>query len=92
MPRPIAGWREVYEAGDNPILARSEAETALRLKPSADAYLVLARLDLRDNKADAAVQNVDQALRLEPANASAQALKRAVAAKLAEKAQPLQNQ
>jgi tetratricopeptide (TPR) repeat protein len=86
------GLAKIYEAGDKPILARSEAEAALRLKPSADAYMVLARLELRDNRNDAAVQNVDQALRLEPGNASAQVLKRAVAAKLAEKAQPLQNQ
>ena len=86
------GLAKVYEAGDNLIPARSEAESALRLKPLADAYMVLARLDLRDNRSEAAVQNVDQALRLEPTNASAQALKRAVAAKLAEKAQPLQNQ
>jgi tetratricopeptide (TPR) repeat protein/TolB-like protein len=86
------GLARVSENADNIIMARSEAETALRLKPSADAYLVLARIDLRDNNGEAAVQNVDQALRLEPANASAQALKRAVAAKLAEKAQPLQNQ
>jgi Flp pilus assembly protein TadD len=87
-----SGLARVYEAGDNPILARSEAETALRLKATVEAFIVLARLDLRDNRTEAAVQNVDQALRLEPTNASAQALKRAVAAKLAEKAQPLQNQ
>jgi hypothetical protein len=54
--------------------------------------MVLARLDLRDNRTEAAVQNADQALRLEPTNASAQAMKRAVAAKLAEKAPPLHNQ
>jgi tetratricopeptide (TPR) repeat protein/TolB-like protein len=87
-----SGLARVYEAGDNPILARSEAEAALRLKATVEAFIVLARLDLRDNRTEAAVQNVDQALRLEPTNASAQALKRAVAAKLAEKAQPLQNQ
>ena len=87
-----SGLARVYEADDNPILARSEAEAALRLKATAEAFMVLARLDLRDNRTQAAVQNVDQALRLEPANAPAQALKRAVAAKLAEKAQPLQNQ
>jgi len=56
-----------------------------------DPLLVLARLDLRDNKAEAAAQHVDRALQLEPSNASALALKRAVAAKLAEKAQPLPN-
>jgi len=87
-----SGLARVYEAADNPILARSEADASLRLKATAEAFLVLARLNLRDNRTETAVQNVDQALRLEPANTSAQALKRAVAAKLAEKAQPLQNQ
>ncbi|HZQ68884.1 MAG TPA: tetratricopeptide repeat protein [Terriglobales bacterium] len=90
-PAAHSGLARVYEAGENLILARSEAETALRLRPSADAFLVLARLELRDNRMEAAVQDVDQALRLEPANATAQSLKRALAAKLAEKAQPLQN-
>jgi len=52
---------------------------------------VIARLDLRDNRTEAAAENVNKALQLEPSNASAQALKRAVAAKLAEKAQPLPN-
>ena len=69
--------------------ARAEAESAFRLQPSAESLLVLARLDLRDNKLDEAARNVDRALQLEPGNASAQAMKRTVAAKLAEKAQPL---
>ena len=91
-PAAHAGLARLYEASENPILARSEAEASLRIKPTVDAYLVLARLDLRDNNNQGASQNVDQALRLEPASVSAQALKRALAAKLAEKAQPLQKQ
>jgi Tfp pilus assembly protein PilF len=79
------------ESRDGVTEARSEAETALRLKPFADALLVLARLDLRENKIEAAAQNVNKALQLEPSNPAAQALKTAVAAKLAEKAQPLPN-
>jgi Flp pilus assembly protein TadD len=50
------------------------------------AYVVLARLDLRENKTEAASQNINRALQLEPGNAAAQDLKRALAAKLAEKA------
>lgn len=73
----------------NPARARSEAEAAQRLQPSAGALLVLATLDLRDNKLDDAERQVNQALALDPSNASAQELKRTVAAKLAEKAQPL---
>lgn len=71
--------------------ARSEAEAALRLRQSADPWLVLARLDLRENKTETAAVSVNKALQLEPYNQAAQALKRAVAAKLAEKAQPLPN-
>ncbi len=83
------GLARVLETNNDPAGASAEAEAALRLKPSADAFLVLARLDLRDNRTDEAATNVDQALRLDPNNGQALALKRAVAAKLAEKAQPL---
>jgi tetratricopeptide (TPR) repeat protein/TolB-like protein len=85
------GLARVLEANNDGAGARSEAQVALGLKPSADAFLVLARLDLRDNKTDEAAANVDQALRLAPNDGQALALKRAVAAKLAEKAQPLPN-
>jgi Flp pilus assembly protein TadD len=76
----------------NPASARSEAEAALRLRPLAEPFLVLARLDLRDNKAEAAGQEVDRALGLEPGNPAALALKNAVAAKRAQEAPPLPNQ
>jgi predicted Zn-dependent protease len=52
---------------------------------------VLARLDLSENKVEAASQGVDRVLQLDPANGPAVALKRAIAAKLAQKAQPLLN-
>ena len=86
-----SGLARVLELNGDTVGARSEAETALRLQESAEAFLVLVRLDLRDNRAEQAAENVNQALRLEPANTQAQALKRTVAAKLAEKAQPLPN-
>jgi cytochrome c-type biogenesis protein CcmH/NrfG len=85
-----AGLAEALEATD-PIGARSEAESALRLHQSVEPFLLLARLDLRDNKAEAAGQEVDHALRLEPGNPTALALKNAVAAKLAQEAPPLPN-
>jgi tetratricopeptide (TPR) repeat protein/TolB-like protein len=85
-----AGLAGALEASD-PAAARSEAEAALRLRQFAEPFLVLARLDLRDNKAEAAGQEVDQALRLEPDNPAALALKNAVAAKLAQEAPPLPN-
>jgi Flp pilus assembly protein TadD/TolB-like protein len=86
-----AGLARVLEANQDAAGARAEAEAALRLRQFAEPLLVLARLDLRDNRTETAALNVDRALRLEPSNAQALALKRAVAAKLAEKAQPLPN-
>jgi Tfp pilus assembly protein PilF len=84
-----AGLARVLESSNDVIAARSEAEAALHLKSLAEPLLVLARLDLRENKFEAAAQEVSRALQLEPSNPAAQALKNAVAAKLAEKAQPL---
>jgi Flp pilus assembly protein TadD/TolB-like protein len=87
-----AGLASVLETKGDLAGARTEADSALRLRQFAEPLLVLARLDLRENKPGAAVDSIDRALLLEPANAQAQALKRAVAAKLAQKAQPLPNQ
>jgi tetratricopeptide (TPR) repeat protein len=86
-----SGLARVLESRQDLPGARSEASAALRLRQFAEPLLVLARLDLRDNRTDSASQSVDRALQLEPANGSALALKRAIAAKLAEKAQPLPN-
>jgi len=79
------------ESKPDHIAARAEANTALRLRPFAEPLLVLARLDLSDNKMETAAESVNRALQLEPSNGSALALKRAIAAKLAEKAPPLPN-
>jgi tetratricopeptide (TPR) repeat protein len=85
----LIGLAEVYDARGDAREARAQAEAALRIRESAGAYVVLARLDLRENRIAAAAQNADRALQLEPGNAAAQDMKRAIAAKLAEKAQPL---
>ena len=86
-----AGLARTLEADNDFAGARAEAETALAIKLFVDPLLLLARLDLRDNKADAAARSVDRALKLEPTNSSAQTLRRAVAAQLAQKAPPLPN-
>ena len=86
---PLNALAEDYDASGDAGRARAQAEASLRLHESAEAYLILARLDLRENKIDAAAQNVNRALQLEPGNSAAQDLKRTLAAKLAEKAQPL---
>ena len=94
--RPVAeahaGLARALEAANDIAGARAEAEKALgHPEIFIDPLLLLARLDLRDNKTDAAALSVDRALKLDPANSSAQTLKRAVAAKLAEKAPPVTN-
>jgi len=86
-----AGLARALESKPDHIAARAEANTALRLRPFAEPLLVLARLDLSDNKMETAAESVNRALQLEPSNGSALALKRAIAAKLAEKAPPLPN-
>lgn len=66
-----AGLAQVLESRKDAAGARDEAETALRLKPSSQAYLVLARLDLAQDRTAEAEKNVEQALALDPANAAA---------------------
>ena len=90
-PEAHAGLAEVLEADNNPAAARTEAEEALRQRQFAEPLLVLARLDLRDNRVEEAAEEVARALRLEPDNMTAQALKHSVAAKLAEGTRPLSN-
>jgi len=86
-----AALAQALEANNDLAGARAEAEAALSIRVFIDPLLILARLDLRDNKTDAAAESLDRALKIDPANSSALTLKRAVAAKLAEKAQPLPN-
>ena len=86
---PLTALAEDYDARGDAREARAQAEAALRIRESADAYLILARLDLRENRMEAAAQDINRALQLEPGNSAGQDLKRTLAAKLAEKAQPL---
>lgn len=75
------GLAEVRERTGATDAARAEAHDALELKPSADAYLVLVRLDLAANRAGEASSEAAQALKLEPNNAVAQDLMRQAQAK-----------
>jgi tetratricopeptide (TPR) repeat protein len=61
--------------------ARTEAQTSVRLQPNVDAWLVLARLDLKQSQLESAASEVDHALALQPADTTAQALKRDITAK-----------
>jgi Flp pilus assembly protein TadD len=91
-PAPLIALAEDYDARGDSLQSRSQAEAALRLRESAEAYLLLARLDLKENKTDAAARSIDRALQLEPASAAGQDLKRTLAAQLAKRAQPLSPQ
>jgi len=73
-----AGLAQVREQSGSPEEARTEATASLKLQPNVTAYLVLARLALKANQtADSAVQ-VAKALRLEPNNPAAQAMRQAL--------------
>lgn len=74
-----AGLAAVLESDQDMAGARNEARMSLKLQPTADAYVVMARLDMAENKSAAAAQNVEHALALDPANTAAVALKRDIA-------------
>jgi len=79
--RAHAGLARIAESKGDTATARKEAQTSLQLQPTADAYIVLGRLDLKDNQLDTAEKSADQALALEPTNTAATALKRDVVSK-----------
>jgi len=78
------GLATVEEAGNDLVNARAEASAALKLQPTASAYLLLAQIDLKENNPQAANENVRRALALEPANGQAKLLQESVATKLGE--------
>lgn len=73
-----AGLAAVRERDGDPDAARREAQASIQLKPNVPAYLVLARLDLQANQLSAAASDVDDALKLDPANANARGMKLAL--------------
>ena len=85
---PLTALAEDYDAQGDAAQARTEAEAALHIRESAEAYLILARLNLKEDRTDEAAQNITRALQLEPSSSAGQDLKRTLAAKLAEKAHP----
>ncbi len=67
--------------------ARSEVAAAVKLQPTAEAYLLLAQIDLKQNNAQSANENVQRALALDPANATALSLRQSIATRLVQKGQ-----
>ena len=66
-----AGLAEISERTGDAQAARKEAVTSLKLMPSVEAYLVLARLDLAANHRDEALHNVRAALQIDPKSKAA---------------------
>ena len=76
-----AGLAGVRERTGDAAAARSEANQALKLAPSVDAYLVLGRLDLAANQMDEASKAIGAALKLDPGSRPAQELSRQIEAR-----------
>jgi tetratricopeptide (TPR) repeat protein len=75
------GLAEVRERTGDAAGARKEAQASLELRPSADAYLVLARLDIAANRLDEAAHNAGEALKLKPNSQAAKEVMRQLSAK-----------
>ena len=87
-PASLTALAEAYDAEGDARDARAQVEASLRRRESVDAYVVLTRLDLREDRLEAARQNLDRALQMDPSNPAVQDLKRTLGARLAEKGQP----
>ena len=75
------GLAEVRERTGDAEAARKEARAAIELAPSADAYLVLGRLDLAASRLDEAMREAGEALKLEPHSKAAEELSREIEAR-----------
>ena len=75
------GLAQVSERTGDAAGARKEAHIALELEPSADAYLVLGRLDYAASRLDEAGKEAGEALKLEPASRAAQDLRQQIEAR-----------
>lgn len=73
-----AGLAAVRERTGDAAGARREANAALKLSPSLDAYLVLGRLDLTANHVGDASRDVGEALKLDPTSRTARELNREI--------------
>jgi tetratricopeptide (TPR) repeat protein/nucleotide-binding universal stress UspA family protein len=80
-----SGLAQVRERTGDAENARKEAQIALRLERSADAYLVLGRLDLAAGRVGEAGNEAGEALNLSPSSRAALDLRRQVEARQGEK-------
>jgi len=75
------GMGEIRERTGDLDSARAEARTSLRFESTAEAWLLLARIELAGNHLDAATSDINEALKLEPANRLAIELRSTIAQK-----------
>ena len=75
------GLAQVREHTGNSEDARKEAEASLKLHPSVEAYLVLAKVELQAKQLDASAADVSNALKLDSKNPTALAMKQALLAR-----------
>jgi len=80
-----AGLAEIRERTGDAAAARKEARMALEIEPSADAFLVLGRLDLAAGNLDEAGKEAGKALKLAPASRPARDLRQQIESKQAQK-------
>jgi len=73
-----AGLAAVRERDGDAEAARQEAQASIGLRPNVPAYLVLARLDMQANQLGAAAGDVNEALKVDPANANAKGMQLAL--------------
>lgn len=76
-----AGLAQVREHTGNVDDARTEAQASLKLSPNVDAYLVLAKVELQAKQLEASASDVGNALKLNPKNPAALAMKQALLAR-----------
>jgi tetratricopeptide (TPR) repeat protein len=77
-PDAHAGLAEVRRRNGDNAQARAEAQTSIKQRPNAAAWLTLARLDRSEHQLPAAREDVNRALQIEPANSDARSLQQAL--------------
>lgn len=76
-----AGLAAVREHSGDAEAARREARESLELRPTAAAWLVIAKLDMAAGKPNDAVRDTDEALKLEPVNPAVRQLRAQILAR-----------
>jgi tetratricopeptide (TPR) repeat protein len=73
-----AGLAEVRRRNGDNAQARAEAQTSIKLRPNAESWLTLARLDRTEHHLPAAREDVEHALQVDHNNSDAHALQQAL--------------